>query len=177
MVFLNENSKLKKKIKADAIITNQKKLPIAVLTADCVPVLLYDYEKKIIAAIHAGWKGAYRGIVRNVINFMHKKGCNPKNIIGAIGPSITQKNYEVKADFKKKFIKKHKKNKIFFKGYAFQIQLKFIGSKLGFKVKEIPIIFKDREIGDSKMSMNIPGEAFFGVIYMKVLSLFKKHRR
>ena len=69
------------------------------------------------------------------------------------------------------------KNKIFFKGYAFQIQLKFIGSKLGFKVKEIPIIFKDREIGDSKMSMNIPGEAFFGVIYMKVLSLFKKHRR
>ncbi len=46
---------------------------------------------------------------------MHKKGCNPKNIIGAIGPSITQKNYEVKADFKKKFIKKHKKNKIFFK--------------------------------------------------------------
>ncbi len=94
MVFLNENSKLKKKIKADAIITNQKKLPIAVLTADCVPVLLYDYEKKIIAAIHAGWKGAYRGIIRNVINFMHKKGCNPKNIIGAIGPSITQKNYE-----------------------------------------------------------------------------------
>ena len=115
LVFLNKNSKLKKKIKADAIITNQKKLPIAVLTADCVPVLLYDYEKKIIAAIHAGWKGAYRGIVRNVINFMHKKGCNPKNIIGAIGPSITQKNYEVKADFKKKFIKKHKKNKIFFK--------------------------------------------------------------
>ena len=115
MVFLNENSKLKKKIKADAIITNQKKLPIAVLTADCVPVLLYDYEKKIIAAIHAGWKGAYRGIIKNVINFMCKKGCNPKNIIGAIGPSITQKNYEVKADFKKKFTKKHKKNKIFFK--------------------------------------------------------------
>ena len=115
MVFLNKNSKLKKKIKADAIITNQKKLPIAVLTADCVPVLLYDYEKKIIAAIHAGWKGAYRGIVRNVVNFMHKKGCNPKNIIGAIGPSITQKNYEVKADFKKKFIKKNKKNKMFFK--------------------------------------------------------------
>ena len=113
MVFLNENSKLKKKIKADAIITNQKKLPIAVLTADCVPVLLYDYEKKIIAAIHAGWKGAYRGIIKNVINFMCKKGCNPKNIIGAIGPSITQKNYEVKADFKKKFIKKHKKKQNF----------------------------------------------------------------
>ena len=86
MVFLNKNSKLKKRIKADAIITDQKKLPIAVLTADCVPVLLYDYKKKIIAAIHAGWKGAYRGIVKNVINFMLKKGCNSRNIIGAIGP-------------------------------------------------------------------------------------------
>ena len=70
MVFLNKNSKLKKKIKADAIITDQKKLPIAVLTADCVPVLLYDYRKKIIAAIHAGWKGACKGIIENVINFI-----------------------------------------------------------------------------------------------------------
>jgi dolichol-phosphate mannosyltransferase len=68
------------------------------------------------------------------------------------------------------------KNDIFFKGYAFQIQLKFIGSKLGFNIKEIPIIFKDREIGESKMSLNIPGEAFFGVIYMKILSLFKNYK-
>ncbi len=115
LVYINEKSKLKRKIKADAIITNQRKLPIAVLTADCVPILLYDNKKKIIAAVHAGWKGAFKGIIKNVINFMIKMGCNPKNIIGAIGPSITQKNYEVKADFKKKFIKKHKKNKVFFK--------------------------------------------------------------
>ena len=46
LVFLNKNSKLKKRIKADAIITDQRKLPIAVLTADCVPVLLYDNKKK-----------------------------------------------------------------------------------------------------------------------------------
>lgn len=68
------------------------------------------------------------------------------------------------------------KNDIYFKGYAFQIQLKFIGSKLGFKIKEIPIIFKDREIGESKMSLNIPGEAFFGVIFMKLVSLFKSYK-
>ncbi len=68
------------------------------------------------------------------------------------------------------------KNNIYFKGYAFQIQLKFIGSKLGYKIKEIPIIFKDREIGESKMSLNIPGEAFFGVIYMKLISLFKSYK-
>ena len=68
------------------------------------------------------------------------------------------------------------KNNIYFKGYAFQIQLKFIGSKLGYKINEIPIIFKDREIGESKMSLNIPGEAFFGVIYMKLVSLFKSYK-
>ena len=115
MVFLNKNSKLKKRIKADAIITDQKRLPIAILTADCVPVLLYDYKKKIIAAIHAGWKGAYKDIVVKVINFMLKKGCNAKNINVAIGPCISQNNYNVKDDFLKKFVKKDKKNKIFFK--------------------------------------------------------------
>ena len=64
------------------------------------------------------------------------------------------------------------KNKITFQGYAFQIQMKFIGYKLGFKIKEIPIIFKDREIGESKMSINIFYEAFFGILGMKIKSLF-----
>ena len=64
------------------------------------------------------------------------------------------------------------KNKIYFKGYAFQIQMKFIGHKLGYNIKEIPIIFKDREIGESKMSFKISGEAFLGIIYMKFISLF-----
>ncbi len=106
---------IKKKIKADAIITNQKRLPIAVLTADCVPLLLYDSKKEIIAAIHAGWKGAFKGIINNVIKFMLKKGCKTKNITVSIGPCIGRKNYNVGEDFKNKFIKKHKKNKIFFK--------------------------------------------------------------
>jgi copper oxidase (laccase) domain-containing protein len=52
-------------------------LPIAVLTADCAPVLIYD-KKKIIAAIHAGWKGAFKGYINKVIKFMIKKGCNKK---------------------------------------------------------------------------------------------------
>ena len=121
-IFIGKNYKFKKeKIKADAIITNQNKLPIAVLTADCVPVLLFDSQKKIIAAIHAGWKGAFKGIIYKVIKFMLNKGCKRKNIIAAIGPSIAQKNYNVQEDFKKKFIKKHKKNKIFFKNINKQI--------------------------------------------------------
>ena len=115
-VFIKKKFKSnKKKIKADAIITNKKKLPIAVLTADCVPILLYDNNNNMIAAIHAGWKGAYKGIIKKVINFMIKQGCKESSIIAAIGPSISQKSYNVKEDFKKKFIKKDRKNKIFFK--------------------------------------------------------------
>ena len=114
-VYVDEKYKLKKKPKVDAIITNQSNLPIAVLTADCVPILICDNKKKMISAIHAGWKGAYKGIIDKVIKFMIKKGCKLKNITAAIGPSIAVKNYEVKDDFKKKMIKKDKKNFKYFK--------------------------------------------------------------
>ena len=114
-IYVDENYKFKLKPKVDAIITNQKKLPIAVLTADCVPVLICDKKLNLVAAIHAGWKGAYKDIISKVIQFMIKKGSNPKNITAAIGPAISAKNYEVKADFKRKFIKKDKKNNKFFK--------------------------------------------------------------
>ena len=114
-IFIHKNSKLKRKIKADAVLTDQKKFPIAVLTADCVPILLYEKKRNLIAAIHAGWKGAFKNIIKNVISFMLRKGCKQKNIIAAIGPCIQQKNYNVKKDFMKKFIKKFKKSKSFFK--------------------------------------------------------------
>ena len=115
-VYINKNFKFnKKKIKADAIITDQRNIPIGVLTADCVPILLYENRKNMIAAIHAGWKGAFKGIINNVINFMIKRGCKKRNIIAAIGPCIGQKNYNVGEDFKKKFLKRNRNNKIFFK--------------------------------------------------------------
>ncbi len=115
-IFIDKKFRFRKnKAKADAIITDQSKLPIAVLTADCVPLLLFESNKNMIAAIHAGWRGAYKGIIDKVINFMIKKGCKKNLITAAIGPCIGQNNYNVKKDFKKRFIKKDKKNKIFFK--------------------------------------------------------------
>ncbi len=115
-VFINKNfQSFKKKIKADAIITDQKRLPIAVLTADCVPILLYDNKRNMIAAIHAGWKGALKGIIEKVVNFMLIKGCNKNSITAAIGPCIQKKSYNVGDDFKQKFMKKNIMNKIFFK--------------------------------------------------------------
>ena len=91
-IYIDEKYKNKKKPKADAIITNQKYLPIAVLTADCSPILIYDDKREIIAAIHAGWKGAYKDIINKVIKFMIKKGCKLNNITAAIGPYISIKN-------------------------------------------------------------------------------------
>ena len=114
-VYVNQKSRFSSKPKADAVITDQKNLPIGILTADCVPILICDKKKNFIAAIHAGWKGAYNDIISKVINFMMKKGSNPRNITAVIGPAISVKNYEVKKDFKRKFINKDKKNNKFFK--------------------------------------------------------------
>ena len=66
-------------------------------------------------------------------------------------------------------------DEIKFKGYAFQIEMKFTASKYGFKVVEVPIIFVNRVLGTSKMNSGIFGEAVFGVIRLKWNSFFKKY--
>ena len=68
----------------------------------------------MIAAIHAGWKSAYKDIIKKVVKFMINKGCSPTNITAAVGPCISVNNYQIKEDFIKKFIKKDKKNIVFF---------------------------------------------------------------
>ena len=114
--YIDKTSKLNhKKFVGDALITNASNIPIAVLTADCAPILIFDRKNRTIAAIHAGWKGAYKGIVKKVIQFMIKKDSSTKNITAVIGPCISLKNYEVKKDFIKKFIRKDPKTKVFFK--------------------------------------------------------------
>ena len=113
--YISKNLKHNKKFKGDALITNKRNLPIAVLTADCAPILIYDKKNKMIAAVHAGWKSAYKDIIKKVVRFMIKKGCSQENITAVVGPCISSKNYEVKEDFKRKFIKKDKKNIAFFK--------------------------------------------------------------
>ena len=80
----------------DALVTNQSGLCLCVQTADCVPVLLFDPVAKIIAAIHAGWRGTVGGIVANAVDKMTTNyGTLPENIVAAIGPSISPEIYEV----------------------------------------------------------------------------------
>ena len=145
--FINKKYKLKKKFIGDALITNKKNTPIGVLTADCVPILMYDKQKKIVAAIHAGWKGAYKGIVTRVVKFFLKNDSSPKNIMAAIGPCISLNSYEVKKDFKKKFVKKDKKNIIFFKDSNKKIYFdlpNYVKSQVKLhKIKNIDFLNKD----------------------------------
>ena len=147
-VFIDKNFKFDtKKIKADAVITDQPKIPIGILTADCVPILLHDNKRNMIAAIHAGWKGALKDVIKKVVQFMIKKGCSPESMTAAVGPCIALKNYEVKQDFIKRFIKKDKKNKIFFKKIKKKNYFglnRYIFSQLkSLDIKSIEIINKD----------------------------------
>lgn len=77
--------------------------------------------------------------------------------------------------YKRKVLETLNLDKIKFVGYAFQIEMKYTSIKHGFKVTEVPIIFTDRTAGTSKMSSGIFKEAFFGVIQMKINSIFRKY--
>ena len=80
----------------DALITNEPGLFICVQTADCVPVLLFDPKQKVVAAIHAGWRGTVSKIAQKAVQQMSETfGCDPANIIAGIGPSIHMHAYEV----------------------------------------------------------------------------------
>ncbi|MDQ3110811.1 MAG: polyphenol oxidase family protein, partial [Bacteroidota bacterium] len=79
----------------DALVTKEKGLTIAIGAADCYPLLFHDPENQVIGAAHAGWKGTLSRIAKNTIEAMETLGADRKNILVAIGPGISGKNYEV----------------------------------------------------------------------------------
>ena len=103
----------KKKINSDAMITRVKGLMLGVVTADCVPIIIYDTKNEIIGCIHAGWKGAFSGIIKNTINKIKKLNSSNK-IFASVGPCIGTESYEVDLNFYKKFLNKSRKNKKYF---------------------------------------------------------------
>ena len=90
--------------KADGIVTNTPGLAIGVVTADCGPILFADPKARVIGAAHAGWKGAIGGVLENTIDAMEKLGATRSNILAVLGPSISQKNYEVGPEFVANFV-------------------------------------------------------------------------
>ncbi len=80
----------------DAVVTHLKDFCLCVSTADCVPVILYDKDKQVIAAIHAGWRGTVGRIVEKTIGVMKSQyGTDGKDVIACIGPSISLESFEV----------------------------------------------------------------------------------
>ena len=111
---LKINNVPKKKLTGAAMITNKQNIAISILTADCAPILIIEKKQKFVGAIHAGWKGAFKGIVKKTIQLLKKNGCSEKDMIACIGPCIKKNSYEVKNDFLKLFKDKNKKNLNFF---------------------------------------------------------------
>ena len=87
----------------DALVTREKGLQLTVKTADCAPILLADIENQVIAAVHAGWKGAFQGVIENAILAMLSIGANIQHLKAAIGPHLTQQSFQVSPEMRTLF--------------------------------------------------------------------------
>ncbi len=100
--------------RADAVVTDQPGLLLAIVTADCAPVLLADTAAGVIGAAHAGWKGALAGVTDATIAAMITLGARREAIVAAIGPCIAQASYVVDEAFRRRFISASKDDARFF---------------------------------------------------------------
>jgi YfiH family protein len=100
--------------RADALVTDRPGLALGILTADCAPVLLADREAGVIGAAHAGWKGAFAGVIEAVVAAMEGRGARRERIVAAVGPAIARKSYEVDEAFLRRFAEADPANERFF---------------------------------------------------------------
>ncbi len=99
---------------ADAMVTNTPGLALGILTADCQPVLFHDAKAGVIGAAHAGWRGALSGILEETLTAMEALGANRADTSAIIGPSISQRAYEVGPEFLDEFLVDDPDNSRFF---------------------------------------------------------------
>ncbi len=99
---------------ADAMVTDVPGIALGILTADCVPLLFADTEKAVIGAAHAGWKGALGGVLEATVAAMAALGADPARLAVAVGPSISQRSYEVGPEFPRPFLDEDGENEQFF---------------------------------------------------------------
>ncbi len=102
--------------KADAMVTAIPGIALGILTADCAPVLFSDPKARIVAAAHAGWKGAIGGILEATLDAMESLGASRANTTAIIGPTISQRAYEVGPEFLDRFLDEDPDHHRFFAG-------------------------------------------------------------
>ena len=100
--------------RADAVVTREPNLAIGVSTADCGPLLFADAEAGVVGAAHAGWRGAFTGVIEATLAGMEKLGASRQHITVALGPTIRQPNYEVGPEFLERFRAADMDNERFF---------------------------------------------------------------
>lgn len=100
--------------KADAVVTDRPGIAVGASTADCGPVLFADKRARVVGAAHAGWKGAFTGVIENTIAAMESLGARRDNIVAALGPSISPRNYEVGPEFIARFVAADGGNAVYF---------------------------------------------------------------
>ena len=142
VITVNDKNKKNLKFNSDAMITKLKNVALSVLTADCVPILLYEEASQIVGCVHAGWRGALGGIVENTINEI-KKISRDGIIYVAVGPCIGKKSYEVERDFYKEFIEKNNNYDEFFFPKSDKKFLFDIRSFINFKLKKLRVNYID----------------------------------
>ena len=101
--------------RADAVVTREPGLAIGVSTADCGPLLFADAKARVIGAAHAGWRGALTGVIDGTVAAMEKLGAYRADMTVTLGPTISQPNYEVGAEFVERFLAADADNARFFK--------------------------------------------------------------
>ncbi|TPE59447.1 peptidoglycan editing factor PgeF [Sandaracinobacter neustonicus] len=99
---------------ADGLATNRPGLALGILTADCAPLLFEDAEAGVIGACHAGWKGAFTGVIAATVDLMEQLGASRHRIAAAIGPCIGRRSYEVDTAFRQRFEDADPDNELFF---------------------------------------------------------------
>ena len=100
--------------KADAVVTDRPGVALGVGTADCGPILLAEAEAGVVAAAHAGWRGALAGVAEAAIAAMERLGARRERIVAVLGPSISQANYEVGPELVARFTDDDPDNARFF---------------------------------------------------------------
>ena len=113
-VELVNNNNFDTNIYADGGITIDKNICLAILTADCAPIFLFDKNNYLICALHSGWKGCLGNIISKAVKNIKKINNGNNDFIAIIGPCLNQENFEVDENFKKKFLIKNLEYEKFF---------------------------------------------------------------
>ncbi|RKF20528.1 peptidoglycan editing factor PgeF [Altericroceibacterium spongiae] len=102
-VIVERGLKLDERPRADAMVTDRPGIALGIVTADCAPVLFADPEAGIVAAAHAGWRGAHGGVLEATLDLMERLGARRERVAAVIGPAIAQSSYEVDEGFRGQF--------------------------------------------------------------------------